>query len=211
VTAENVYKFYHAYKFFYDGRYDITKYHGALKLKPLIQQRDRQYYHRIAHKLQDAQIHALFSVGFFFNPKAHSSDFVTPDAQRAALAFAGRAENGPVMLRADLYHLGNRLRDEDDLMNWLYALDASMPGCLGDVISGTLPLDLACALLLIPQPTLGLQWTAYWSEQPDLGLGPHPWIARLKKLDQLLRMQRPGWRMLAHELATEFWTALGAI
>lgn len=209
MTGEHVYKFYHAYKFFFSHNYDITKYGGdGLHLKPLMQQRDRQYYHKIAHKLQDPQIHALLMIGFYFKPKAHASDFTTPTAYRAALAFASRVENGEPLLDADLYTLGKRLRAEDDLMNWLYAVDGSMPGCLGDVISGALPLDVAALLLLIPQPTLGLDWTGYWATQPDLGLGPHPWIFRLKKIDQLLRVHRPGWRLTAHRYAQAFWSAL---
>jgi hypothetical protein len=206
MTAERVFRLYRAYKFFYSGSYDITKYSGELKSPPLIQQHDRQYFHRIAHKLQDAHIHALFTIGFFFKPKGYVSDFTTPAAYQSALAFAGRAENGEQLITADLYELRKRLA-ENDLMNWLYAVDGSMPGCVGDIISGTLPLDIAAMVLLIPFPDLGLDWTGYWQTQPDLGLGPHPWIERLQKLDQLLRLHRPGWRMTAHRYAADFWNA----
>lgn len=210
MTAEQVFKLYRGYKFFYQGHSRFSKDGTAiLTHPPLLKQFDRQYYHRISHKMSDAQIYALFTLGFFFNPTAHVSDLMTPAAQKAAFAFAGRLENGAEVLRSDLYDLGKRLAGED-LPEWLYGSDGStMPPVLGDVINGVLPLDLACLLLLIPQQALAFDWLGYWAKQPDYGLGAHTWIHRLKKADQLIQMRHPHWRMMTHTLAREFWDSLG--
>jgi hypothetical protein len=215
MTAETAFKFYRAYKLFYQGAYDFKKYGGNIKVAPLIKQADRRFYYRISQKLNDAQVHALYTAGFFFQPRAYVSQLVTEDALRAAVVFASRAENGRPLLEADLYTLAKHLRTED-LDGWLYGEQdthgerSTMPGSLQAVINGELPLDVACLVLLIPQPALGYEWTKYWQSRPDagFGLGPSVWIDRLLKLDQLLRLQRPGWRMLTHDLARQFWTEL---
>jgi hypothetical protein len=209
VTAEQVFKFFRAYKFFYAGDYDFRKYGGnPPPAPPLIKQHDRQFYYRIAQKMSDPQIHALFTSGFFFNPRAHASDFVSPTAFSAALAFAGRHENGVELMKADLYALRKRLLPED-VLDWLYGSEgSSIPPVLGEVIGGELPPDLACVLLLIPQADLQYQWVTYWQAQPNFGLGAHPWIDRLQRLDQLLNMHRPMWRMTTHALAKDFWHSL---
>lgn len=202
MTAEHVYRWNRAYKLYYTTGYDLEKYSGHVRsMAPLIQQGDRQYYHRLSIKLLDSQLHGLFTIGYFFNPKAHISELATPVAQLSGLIFASRAENGLPKLREDLYSLRQRLSSLD-LHEWLYG---SMPGCLGDVINGTLPVDIACIVLLVPQISRQFAWLKYWMTTPNTGLGPFPWIARLVKLDKLLRLQRPGWRMVAHDLAKEFW------
>lgn len=205
MTAEQVFKLYRAYKFYYSGNYDFKKYGGNINAPPLLQQRDRQFYYRIAQKLNDEQIHGLFTSGFFFKPKAYVSDFATPDALNVALTFASRAENGRTLLEHDLYELEKT--HANDMQDWLFT-DAAVPACMQDVISGSLPLDLACLLLLIPMKHHDYQWTKYWEARPEasLGLGVQPWIDRLKKVDQLIVMQRPGWRLLAFGLAKEFWS-----
>src|SRR3954471_22535611 len=98
MTAEQVFKYYRSYKLYYAGRYDFQKYHGGLKMPLLIKQQDRSFYYKVAQKLPDHQIHSLFAQGFFFNPRAHISEFVSPDRQSESLKFASRAENGPELL-----------------------------------------------------------------------------------------------------------------
>jgi len=211
MTPEQVFKHCRAYKIYYGpGKYDIRKYGSHIKTTPFIEQRDRQFYYRLSTKLNDAQIHALFTSGFFFNPKAHISDFVTPDAQQAAIRFASRGENGATLLQHDLYELAKRLK-ETDTIEWLYGESSIMPPCVGEIISGELPLDLACLLLLIPQQEYHYHWTAHFDQQDDLGLGPKPWIDRLKKADILLSMHRQLWRLTTHKLAKEFWGTLGVM
>jgi hypothetical protein len=216
MTAEDCFKLYRGYKFFYDGSCKFSADgRPILKHPPLLKQFDRQYYHRLANKLNDATIHALFTVGFFHNPRAHISDLATPAAQKAAFRFAGRGENGLPLLESDFYELARPYMEPGDdkealLRSWLYGdADTSLPECLMQVIHEKLPLDLACILFLIPQRDLNYNWAAYWKAKPDLGLGVHPWLTRLERTDQLLRMQRVGWRMDSHQLAKSFWNSLG--
>jgi len=213
MTAENVFKWARVYRLYYAGKYDMKRYKGGMIMPPLIQQPDRVYYHKLAGRLTDAQIHALFLVGYFFAPSAHISALATPKAQAAAVTFAGRGENGRVALEHDLYDLSKRLADAN-LDEWLYGewIDgerASMPECVQDVVCGRLPLDLAAMLLLVPQPQFGYHWTEHFAGVEASGLGIGPWIQRLKRMDQLLVAQRPGWRMLAHGLSKEFWASAG--
>lgn len=212
MTAETVFKFSRAYRLFYQGKYDFKKYKGAMKMPALISQPDRVYYHKLAGKLTDAQIHAMFLVGFFFNPVAHVSTLMTPQALTSALAFASRAENGRVILEHDLYALSKVLADKD-IDTWLYgdyvgSYRTAIPECAQMTLSGELPLDLAAMLLLIPQPELDYHWAQTMTTQDEIGLGMSPWIQRLKCLDQLLVVQRPGWRMLAYDLAKQFWQSM---
>ncbi len=218
MTAEHVFRFYRAYKFFYrPGGYNDLNRYAAITCPPLINQRERQFYYRIAQQLNDTTVHALYTYGFFFNPGAHISILATPDAFSSALVFAGRGENGTTLLQHDLYELRKRFVGErvdgvtpilEWVPDWLYADDGNiMPPCVQEIISGELPLDLAALLLLIPQPDLHHQWTANMSKD-DMGLGSGPWIDRLKKLDLLLRANRPGWRIQSHQLASEFWHSL---
>jgi hypothetical protein len=217
MTAEAVFKFYRAYKFFYrpGGYNDLARY-AAITCPPLIQQRERQFYYRISQQLNDSTIHALYTYGFFFNPGAHVSALATPDAFSAALSFAGRAENGTTLLQHDLYELKKRLSSglvSAGIDTWLYGeLDSTgnrpmMPPCVQDIISKDLPLDIAALVLLIPQKDLDLHWGMEMWRENDMGLGAQLWIDRLKKLDLLLRANRPGWRMQSHELARDFWHA----
>lgn len=214
MTAEQVFQWYRGYKFFYEDKYDFKKYNwNPPPAPPLIRQRDRQFYYRIAQKMTDVQIHALFSRTFFFDPKAYVSTMVSPDAQSAALAFASRAENGEILIQHDLYALKKRLAGED-LQSWLYGIEDDgktqlmMPGVLQDVISKELPLDIACILLLVPVPALSYHWKTHFVGLPDMGLGPNAWIARLYQLDAILNHQRTGWRMFAHRIAGDFWSSL---
>lgn len=215
MTAEHVFKLYRAYKFFYDGK-DIFR-DGKIVLKhpPFEQQHDRNYFYRISQKLNDGSIHALFTLGFFYHPRAHVSDFVSPDAFSQALAFASRYENGAPLFRAEFHELAKILA-QTDLDGWLYGERnergerALMPGCLQAVVAGQLQADSAALLLLVPQKELNFNWPTYWSERmtTDSGLGPVLWIDRLKRLDQLVNMNRPAWRTFTWTLAKEFWTSL---
>ena len=212
MTAEQAFKFARVYKLYYAGKYDFKKYKGNMKMPPLIKQPDRVYYHKLAGKLTDAQIHALFLVGYFFNPAAHISSLVTPNGMTAAVEFATRGEQGRTLLEHDLYELSKTLSGKD-LDQWLYGewLDgqrASMPECIQMTINGELPLDLAAMLLLIPHPELHYNWPDHFADVETMGLGIGPWIQRLRKMDQLIVPQRPGWRMLSFYLAKQFWTAV---
>jgi hypothetical protein len=212
MTAEQIFKFARVYKLYYAGKYDFKKYKGNMKMPPLIKQPDRVYYHKLANKLTDAQVHALFLVGYFFNPNAHISNLVTPKGLSAAVEFATRGEKGREGLELGLYELSKTLADKN-IDEWLYGewIDgqrASMPECIQMTINGELPLDLAALLLLIPQPELHYNWTEHFKQTEEIGLGIGPWIQRLKKMDQLLVPQRPGWRMMAFYLAKTFWVAM---
>lgn len=208
MTADTVFKQYRAHKFFYGGKYDIRRYHGNLKCPPLINQPDRRYYYRISTKLNDDQVNGLFTIGLFFNPKAHISELCTPAALDAGMKWASRPENGRYLLETELYTLSKTLK-QVDILDWLYG-DSAMPPCLQSIIAGELQPDVAALLLLIPQAHLDYHWTQHWDKRAEdmLGIGPGPWIDRLKKLDQLVCMYRPGWRMLSHDLAKAFWAAM---
>lgn len=217
MNAETCYKFARAYKLYYQGTYDFKKYGGNVRVRPLIEQPDRRFYWRIAQKLNAAEIHALFTVGHFFKPNAYIAELASPESFTRAVAFASRAQNGQPLLEADLYELRKYLQTVD-LDAWLYGEDlggrrSAIPECLQMVISGALALDVACLLLLIPQPQLQYHWLDAHPATPVStafgSLGSAAWIDRLKKLDQLLRLQRPGWRMMTQEVAKNFWTSLG--
>lgn len=79
-----------------------------------------------------------------------------------------------------------------------------------EVINKTIPLDLASIILLIPRKAVGYDWVKYHSADPGMGLGPAPWIARLKVADQLIRLHRCGWRMLSWDLSEKFWQSVPA-
>lgn len=216
MNAEQVSRFYRAYKAFYGtSGYDIFKYHGRIRTPPLIEQPERRFYYRIAQKLSDSQIHALFALGFFFQPKAYVAELATEDAFRAAVAFASRGENGRPLLERDIYAWIQHMRTVD-VDAWLYGQRMTgmtrsiMPDCLQEVIQGHLAVDIACLLLLIPQPQYQFNWCEYWAHRPEgiTGLGAAPWIDRLKKLDRIIRAMRPGWRMMSHELAKHAWASL---
>lgn len=211
MTASHVFKFYRAYKFFFGGKhFDITRYEN-IPCPPLIEQRDRSFYYRISQRVNDATVHALFTIGFFFNPRAHVSTLATPENFSAALAFAGRAENGTTQLTHDLYELAKRFNTYESIDVWLYGEKdnghrALIPPCIQEVISGELPLDLACLLLLIPQPDLSYHWlNSIELDSDDMGLGVIPWSDRLQKVDQLLRVHRPMWRLHSQQIAKAFW------
>lgn len=215
MTAESAFKFYRAYKLFYAGSYDFKTYGGNLKMPPLINQQDRQFYYKVAQKLGDAQIHALYAQVFFFNPRAHISECVSSERQKDALRFSSRAENGIELLKRDLYELAKQLREED-VLTWLHGeAGTAIPPCLQQVINKEIPLDIASLLFLVPHQEYGHNWAHYWTTRPDsdFGLGAKQWIERLYKIDQLFHLpgplQRPSWRMTAFKLSRAFWGALG--
>ncbi len=204
MTAEKVFSFSQAYKLYYQGKFDFQKYKGQMPTPPLIQQKDRQFYHRIANRLSDESVHALFTLSYFHNPKAYIADLVSRECMDAAIKFASRGQNGRPLFESELYDLAKRF-EEESILNWLY--DNALPPCLQEVMDGSLPLDTACMLLLIPQPRILFDWGKFWLNHPDagMGLGAAPWVERLKKADQLIFAQRDGWRTLSHALAKEFW------
>jgi hypothetical protein len=207
MTPEKVFAYARTYQWYYRNKLD-PKFIGKLKIPPLIQQRDRQFYYRIAHHLTDDAIHALFTVNFFHTPTAYISDLVSNEKFTEAVAFASRAQNGRPLFEAELYELAKRFQ-QDDVHTWLY--ENTIPACLQEVMCREFPLDLACLILLIPQPHLHYDWPTYWANHPDasLGLGAQSWIDRLKKTDRLLWMHLSGWRVLSHDLAKEFWAGIG--
>jgi hypothetical protein len=216
MTSEQVFKLYRGYKFYYAGTVRFDHGQPVLRHPPFIDQPDRQFYYRLSVKMSDDAIHALFATAFFFDPTLHASKLVSPEMQKLGLYYAARAENGTTLYRHELYELAKQLSTAEDIDAWLYGereghIRADMPGCLQAVISGELALDLACMLLLVSQPHLDYNWPAYWSHRTScsIGLGPHEWITRLSKLDQLFNMQRSGWRATTHELADEFWNTRG--
>lgn len=215
MTADQAFKWYRAYKLFFAGTYDLARYGSNVRNAELSKQNDRSFFYRIAQRLPDNQIHALYTRGFFYNPRAHISEFGNPDAQSAALVFASRQENGTELLKKDLYELIKQLRKEDDVIQWLYGDEnTSIPTCLQAVINGEIALDCASLLFLIPIKELDYHWVNHWTTRPDsdFGLGAKQWIQRLEKVDQILympgMMQRQSWRQTTHKLARAFWTAL---
>ena len=219
MTAENVFKWSRVYQLYYAGKYDFKRYKGGMKMPLLIKQPDRAYYYKIAGRLSDAEIHAMFLVGYFFAPHAHISAMATPKAISAGMEFASRGENGRTLLEDNLYDLSKTLADVK-LDEWLYGewvgdvrtskfTRTSMPECMQMVLKGELPLDLAALLLLIPQSEYGYNWPEHFKHIEDSGLGIAPWITRLKRMDMLLVTQRPGWRLLSHELSKGFWKSVG--
>lgn len=212
MTPEDVFECYRAYKFHYAGTYDYLKYRGKIKSPALIDQRDRTYFHRIANRLTDPAIHALFMYGFFFSPKAHISELATTDMLSQGLVWSGRIENGYPLLKADVYKLTQRIHP-DALDNWLYGAihtngtRDTMPGCVRDIIGKRLPIDLAASLLLVPIPERSYAWITYWEqhEAVSLQLGPFPWITRLQQFDMLLHYQWAAWRTVSYTIAHETW------
>jgi hypothetical protein len=213
VTAETAFKFYRVYRLFFQGRYDLVRYKGSMKMPPLIQQRDRVFYHKIANKLNDVQVHALYSIIFFHNPTAYVTDCVTPEAFSAAVAFAARAESGRTLLDAECYELKKTLQGVN-LDDWLYGekiegVRTSMPECMQMVISKALSPDLAAILLLVPQKAQEYEWVKWHRAQPGAGLGVQAWITRLQALDQLVKLARTGWRSMAWDISEKFWKDFG--
>jgi hypothetical protein len=215
MTAEQAFKLFRSYKLFFNGEYDnFIKYGPTGRVPPLIKQLDRSFYYKIANKLGDAQIHALYAQTLFFNPRAHVSECVSGDRQDRALLFAARTENGAEILKRDLYELAKQLRSEN-LLEWLYGEEGtSIPPCLQQVINRELPLDVACLLFLIPQREHDYEWATYWTTRPDsdFGLGAKQWIERLYKSTNYSiagpLSQRPAWRQNSHKLAKAFWGAM---
>lgn len=214
MTAEHVQMYAKAYRLYFSGGYDFIKYQGQIATPPLLKQRDRQFYYRLSKKLNDEQIHATFLLTYFYKPQGFVGDACTPEAMSTGVRFASRAENGLELLKTDLYDLRKRVTP-DLVIDWLYGerlADGSrsqIPPCMGDVIAGTLPLDLACILLLIPQPSLNYHWTDYWSAQSSAlsSFGMAPWIDRLRKVDQLIHWRRPHWRRHGHLLSAGVWSS----
>lgn len=195
--------------YFTTNSYDFLKYQGHTKTPPLISQRDRQFYYRLSVKLNDEEIHAAFLLAHFYKPTTYIADICASESLSAAVSFAARAENGVRQLAHDLYDLRKRLTD-DDVHDWLYApKDASIPHAIEALVAKELPIDLACLLLLIPQPERGLHWTQYWTqrEPANTSFGVRPWLDRLRKADQLLYWRRPQWRQHTHALAERFWSS----
>lgn len=197
--------------FFFSGNYNFRKYKGRLTPVPLHTRPERQFCHRIANKLNDTQIHALFLTEFFYEPDAFISSLVGLNIFRRAVAFDARRENGETKFDHDLYELRKTLQDVD-LDTWLYGefvgpQRSAIPPCLQDVIERKIPLDIACLLFLIPQPDLGFDWKRFHLQHVN-DFGPAPWILRLRKVDQLLQQQRGDWRSMTHRLAKTFWTSL---
>jgi hypothetical protein len=210
MTGQQVFTLYRAYKQYFqpNSTYDIIKYEWQINTPNLLSQHDRKFYHRIAQKLNDQAVHGLFIDGFFFNPRAYVMELAQPEMFERAMLWVGRTENGEELLKRDLYALIQSWKaDEPDLQDWLYG--ETIPGCLQQVIDRTLPLDIAALLLLIPHDARQFNWPAYWAtkQDNDMGLGPQGWIDRLKKIDQLLKAQRPGWRQTSRKFATAFWNS----
>jgi hypothetical protein len=215
MTAENAYKLYHAVKLFYQGKYDPKKYNWSLPtLPPFDKQRDRHFFSRIAQKLNTAEIHGLYTVGFFHKVNAYVADLVTPDWMMSATRFVARGQNGRAQLESDLYDLSKKL-EHVDLDAWLYGdvIDGQrtlIPGCLQMVSDGELDIDVAALVLLIPQPHLSYDWSGEMQRRPmHLSFGPISLPRKLQTADRLINYNRPGWRLLSQSVAADFWKATG--
>jgi len=215
MTAEQAYKFYHGYKLMFAGRYDPRKYKWNLPNLPVLsRQPDRHFYSRLAHKLNDAEIHALYTVGFFHKVNAYIADLMTPDLTTAAMDFVARGEKGRVQLETDLYELSKTLEDKD-IDAWLYGdiVDGKrtlVPECLQMVVDRELDLDVAALVLLIPQPRLGFNWSAEMQTRDDVqSFGPVSLPRKLETADRLINYNRPGWRCISQSVAADFWRTLG--
>jgi len=215
MTPEQVYQYSTAYRLYFStDSYDFIKYRGVVKRGVFMQQRDRQFYYRLATKFNDAQIHAALMLAYFFKPKAYIADVVASENMQAGLDFSTRSENGMPLYLANLYDIRKRLTP-DKLDAWLYAplladgTRAVLPSCLSDILNKSLPVDLACALLLIPQDAYDYHWPQYWELREPAGFtfGVRPWLARLRKFDQLLAWHHSTWRHDAHALAKRFWSS----
>jgi hypothetical protein len=214
MTPEQVFMYSKSYRLYFSSEgYDFMKYKGHVSTPKLITQRDRQFYYRLATKLSDAQIHAAFLQAYFFKPTAYISDVATPTAIQAGIEFASRAEHGTSVLGRDLYTLRKAIAPAD-LDQWLYGaffdgFRATLPVCIEELVGRTLPVDVACLLLLIPRTESQYHWAQYWETREPLGstFGVRPWLSRLRKADQLLNWQRPTWRQYTHKLSSMFWAS----
>lgn len=211
MTAEQVYKISKAYRLYFTADYDIFKYRWNVKTGPFMQEPRRQFYYRLANRLSDTQIHATLTVAHFFKPEIYITDIVNQEHLDAGVLFDSRRENGMQLYCNDLYTLRNTVKGKD-LDAWLYGafIDgerSSVPGCLTDILNRSLPLDLACLLLLVPRPESDYNWIKYWEQrEPSVtSFGVRPWIERLMKVDRLLQEQRINWRGTAHKLSKTFW------
>lgn len=210
MTTEDAIKFGKAYKLYFStDTYDYPKYKGEVRTGALLQQRDRSLYYRLSRKLNDDQIHATLLHTHFYHPNAYIAEALTPEAMDAGVALDARAKLGSRRLWMDLVELRKRVKPAA-MDAWLYApiVDgerAALPGCIEELIAKTLPIDLACLLLLIPQH--GQSWVPYWEarEPKAASFGVRPWLTRLQKADQLFYLYRPGWRTLTHDLSRTFW------
>src|ERR1043166_8744370 len=164
MTAENVFRLSRAYQLYYQGRFDFKKYKGNFPAPPLIKQKDRRFYHKIAQKLSDPEVHALFTLGYFYNPKVYIVNLATREWQHTAVDFAARWQNGRPLFEAELYNLSKRFLAED-IIKWLY--ESAIPECMQETMNGEMALDTACMLMLIPQKQLSYNWPEYWSNQKD--------------------------------------------
>lgn len=212
MTTEEVFMYSRAYRLYFNtSSYDFIKYQGQIKTPPLHEQRERQFYYRLSRKLNDAQIHATFLVTHFFKPSAFITDVCTPERIDEGIALVSRAENGSRAIGQTLYDLHKTL-PAAGIEDWLYGAKleqrrADFPDCLGDVISRKIPIDIACLLFLIPRPELQYHWTQYWEDRETVEnpFGVRPWIARLRKADQLINWQRQHWRSMSHKYSAAFW------
>lgn len=219
MTPENVMMFCKSYRMYFSTeKYDFIKYQGHVKVSPLIEHKDRRAFYRLSQKLNDAQIHATLLLTHFHNPTAYVTDAIDPVRMQEGVAFASRAENGTRVLLNDLYEIRKSFKDTDLLDVWLWGRElpsggrAAIPECLNQVVKGSLSLDLASLLLLIPQ-TPTLNWPAIWDarETPRKVFGACNIIDRLKKADQLINWQRPGWRHQSHKIAHAFWSSFPSL
>ena len=209
MTAEQVFKCYRAYKMFFLGTFDIKKYGHNIRTSPLERQPERYHYEKLARKLPDAHIHALFMHEFFFNPNTFITDLTTSKAMSRALVLGSRAENGRPLLEAELYEVAKQITPqtwETWLYGQLFGTKRAVPECLSDVIAQRMSLDVASLVLLIPQPMYHYHWRKWHDAHPQQLVSN--WIARLHCYDQLLARTRTGWRVMSHELAGAFWTGV---
>jgi len=212
MTSEEVFMYSRAYRLYFSSNsYDFIKYKGQIKTPPLIQQKERQFYYRLATKLNDEEIHATFLTTHFFKPTAFITDVCSPESIQAGVAFASRAENGAQGLANHLYTVYKQFQTED-IEAWLYGAwmgnkRASMPNCIGQLITKDLSIELAVLLLMIPHSDLGYDWVKYWEHRDPTkaSFGVHPWITRLQKADQLIRLTRGDWRQLSFKYSEAFW------
>lgn len=216
MTPENVYQYAKSYKLYFAGDFDFVKYGGRIRnLSPLIQQKDRRFYHKLSQKLNDSEIHMTLLAANFFKPNIYIADICEMGRMDEGVQLASRFMNGLPLTTHTLHDLRKMLR-QVDLDDWLYGEKigdrrAAMPEAMGMVIAKEIPLDVACLLFLVPQRHLGFDWAAHWdaSEAPDAAFGVRPWLTRLRKADQLFHMQWPGYRRLSAAYVRGFWDSFG--
>lgn len=213
MTPEQVCLLYRAYRLYYQDKYDFAKYKGKMK-DPGNISATHEYgmYRRIATKLNDEQVHALFTLGFYYHPSAYIADFAGDDALKNAIRFAERHRHGDVLYDAEIGQLLNAINhDGHDMQAWLYGVDlgngqrASMADVIDDIAHGIVSPDMACMLLLVPYENLN--WPQYWKDrgEPIPGLGMITAIRQLERLDRLLYIQRTAWRTIAYDVNLRFW------